>query len=152
MCHELGQPLHAYDIAEIEGKKIVVKTLPAGTKFVMTEHGYVGANNLHINIIDVIGLHSRYIAHNGFSTDWLFAQQPDAFWVPHWNYTCLNNKIFSHPEFWDHYVLYPLLFNWGIALRKDSPHYEVMLDALTQKVHELYPEVSMDAIRQEVPL
>jgi phenylalanyl-tRNA synthetase beta chain len=33
VCHELGQPLHAYDIAEIEGKKIVVKTLPAGTKF-----------------------------------------------------------------------------------------------------------------------
>ncbi len=33
VCHELGQPLHAYDIAEIEGKKIIVKTLPAGTKF-----------------------------------------------------------------------------------------------------------------------
>jgi phenylalanyl-tRNA synthetase beta chain len=33
ICHELGQPLHAYDIAEITGKKIIVKTLPSGTKF-----------------------------------------------------------------------------------------------------------------------
>lgn len=33
ICHELGQPLHAYDIAQIAGKKILVKTLPAGTPF-----------------------------------------------------------------------------------------------------------------------
>ncbi len=33
VCHELGQPLHAYDIAEINGKKIIVKTLPTDSKF-----------------------------------------------------------------------------------------------------------------------
>lgn len=33
ICHELGQPLHAYDLAEIGGNKIIVKTLPAGTPF-----------------------------------------------------------------------------------------------------------------------
>lgn len=33
VCHELGQPLHAYDVAEISKKKVLVKTLPAGTKF-----------------------------------------------------------------------------------------------------------------------
>jgi len=32
--HELGQPLHAYDASEIKGKKVIVKTLPAGTKFI----------------------------------------------------------------------------------------------------------------------
>lgn len=31
--HELGQPLHAYDAKEIAGDKIIVKTLPEGTKF-----------------------------------------------------------------------------------------------------------------------
>lgn len=30
---ELGQPLHAFDLAEIKGGKILVKTLPAGTPF-----------------------------------------------------------------------------------------------------------------------
>ena len=33
VLHELGQPLHAFDADKIEGDKIVVKTLPSGTKF-----------------------------------------------------------------------------------------------------------------------
>lgn len=33
VMHELGQPLHAFDLSAIEGNKIIVKTLPAGTKF-----------------------------------------------------------------------------------------------------------------------
>lgn len=33
VLHELGQPLHAFDADEITGKQVVVKNLPAGTKF-----------------------------------------------------------------------------------------------------------------------
>ncbi|MUH35262.1 phenylalanine--tRNA ligase subunit beta [Zobellia amurskyensis] len=33
VLHDLGQPLHAFDADRIHGKKIIVKTLPAGTKF-----------------------------------------------------------------------------------------------------------------------
>lgn len=33
VLHELGQPLHAFDVNKIEGNKIIVKTLPKGTKF-----------------------------------------------------------------------------------------------------------------------
>ncbi len=33
VLHELGQPLHAFDADRIFGKKIVVRTVPAGTKF-----------------------------------------------------------------------------------------------------------------------
>ncbi len=33
VCHELGQPLHGFDAAAIQGNKVVVKTLPTGTPF-----------------------------------------------------------------------------------------------------------------------
>ncbi len=33
VLHETGQPLHAFDVDKITGKKVIVKTLPQGTKF-----------------------------------------------------------------------------------------------------------------------
>ncbi|MEM9835360.1 MAG: phenylalanine--tRNA ligase subunit beta [Bacteroidota bacterium] len=33
VLHEMGQPLHAFDLDKIGGGKIIVQTLPAGTKF-----------------------------------------------------------------------------------------------------------------------
>ncbi len=33
ILHELGQPLHAFDMDEIAGQKVIVKTLPDGSKF-----------------------------------------------------------------------------------------------------------------------
>ena len=34
VLHELGQPLHAFDLDEVKGRTIKVKTLPEGTKFI----------------------------------------------------------------------------------------------------------------------
>ena len=34
VLHELGQPLHAFDAAQIQGSKVIIKTLPTGTKFI----------------------------------------------------------------------------------------------------------------------
>ncbi|GET23658.1 phenylalanine--tRNA ligase subunit beta [Prolixibacter denitrificans] len=47
---ETGQPLHAFDAAEIAGNKVIVKTLPAGTKFVTLdeEERELDANDLMI--------------------------------------------------------------------------------------------------------
>jgi len=33
VLHELGQPLHAFDLDKVEGNKIIVRTLPEGTPF-----------------------------------------------------------------------------------------------------------------------
>jgi phenylalanyl-tRNA synthetase beta chain len=34
VLHELGQPLHAFDLAKVEGHHIIVKALPKGEKFI----------------------------------------------------------------------------------------------------------------------
>lgn len=34
VLHEMGQPLHAFDYNKIKGDKVIVKTMPAGTKFI----------------------------------------------------------------------------------------------------------------------
>jgi len=34
ICHELGQPMHAFDAAKITGRKVIVTTVSAGTPFV----------------------------------------------------------------------------------------------------------------------
>lgn len=38
VCHEMGQPLHAFDAAAIKGNKVVIKTLPEGSKFTTLDH------------------------------------------------------------------------------------------------------------------
>ncbi|NOT74342.1 MAG: phenylalanine--tRNA ligase subunit beta [Cyclobacteriaceae bacterium] len=38
VLHELGQPLHAYDADKVAGNKIIVKTQPAGTKFITLDN------------------------------------------------------------------------------------------------------------------
>ena len=34
ICHELGQPMHAFDADKISGNQVIVKTVPSGTSFV----------------------------------------------------------------------------------------------------------------------
>lgn len=50
ICHGLGQPLHAFDAEKIKDRKIVVKTLAAGTKFTTLDdkERSLGADDLMI--------------------------------------------------------------------------------------------------------
>ncbi len=44
IMHELGQPLHAFDLNEIKGKEIIVKNVAEGTKFLSLKKNELGEN------------------------------------------------------------------------------------------------------------
>lgn len=44
IMHELGQPLHAFDLDQIKGHEIKIKNLPQGTKFLSLKKNELGEN------------------------------------------------------------------------------------------------------------
>lgn len=38
VCHELGQPLHAFDADAIKGNRVIVKMMPGGSRFTTLDH------------------------------------------------------------------------------------------------------------------
>jgi hypothetical protein len=96
---------------------------PAGTRFAMSEHGVVGARAPDAFIIDVLGLHDRTFALDGFSVAELWRRRPDVIWMPHPDHTQMIRDILDSDELWNHYVFYPDAFTYGMALRRDSPAY-----------------------------
>jgi phenylalanyl-tRNA synthetase beta chain len=53
VCHEIGQPLHAFDADQIAGRKVIVKTLPAGSKFVTLDNKERTLQDKDLMICDV---------------------------------------------------------------------------------------------------
>jgi phenylalanyl-tRNA synthetase beta chain len=52
ILHELGQPLHAFDLAQIEGQKIIVKTLEQNSKFITLDETERTLTNEDLMICD----------------------------------------------------------------------------------------------------
>ena len=52
VLHEFGQPLHAFDLSAIKGNKIVVKNLPAKTKFTALDNSVIELHEEDLMICD----------------------------------------------------------------------------------------------------
>lgn len=52
VLHEFGQPLHAFDLNEIKGNKIIVKNLPAKTKFTALDNSVIELHEEDLIICD----------------------------------------------------------------------------------------------------
>ncbi len=119
------------------------QALPSGTIFAQSEYGYVGAKAPNIHIIDLVGLHDPYFAHNGFSASELINRQPDLIWFPHYHYTKIIASILNSKEFWEQYDYFPGAFDYGIAIRKASPKYQEIYNAINKSWRETYETRSM---------
>ncbi|MFN8261442.1 MAG: phenylalanine--tRNA ligase subunit beta [Chitinophagales bacterium] len=52
VLHEYGQPLHAFDLSEIKGNKIIVQNLPAKTKFTALDNTVIELHEEDLMICD----------------------------------------------------------------------------------------------------
>jgi hypothetical protein len=89
--------------------------------FAMSEHGLVGARAPATAIVDVLGLHDRTFALEGFSAAALWRRRPDLLWFPHPDHTGMVRAILDSPALWADYDVYPDAFTYGVALRRDAP-------------------------------
>jgi len=100
---------------------VLFAPLPSGATIAASEVGYLGAADLHGNVIDIAGLNDNQIALHGFNMDALLKRAPDIIWLPHSDYTYQLGVMLTDPGLLAQYDLYAGVADYGVALRKDSP-------------------------------
>ncbi len=111
---------------------------PAGTVIALSEHGLVGASAPQVVLIDLVGLHDKQFALDGFSAAELFRREPDLIWFPHYHYTHHVAGILHSEEFWRRYTFYPGAFDYGLAIRKDSVHFHELSRLVAREWKVMY--------------
>jgi len=135
-------PEIGYDESIIEIANIAKKA-PKGTVITLSEHGYISASAPHVDIIDPLGLHDKYFAHNGFSAKEFFGRQPDFIWFPHPDYTYIVREILKSEALWRDYYYYPTAYDYGIAIRKSSIHFDRIMDIISESWQANYGAIQM---------
>lgn len=120
-----------------------VAGLPAGATIAASEVGYLACIAPHANIIDLVGLNDTRIGIHGFSMEELLARAPDLIWLPHTDYTGLRATMFADPRLFAHYIIITNAFNYGIAIRRDSPMRNAIEQAVRAAWSTLYPSRSI---------
>jgi hypothetical protein len=100
-------------------------------------------------IVDVLGLHDRTFALEGFSAAELWRRRPDLLWMPHPDHTQMLRDILDSDELWGDYDFYPDAFSYGVALRKESaPALRAHFDERWRAVYATRPLEDHKARRQ----
>jgi hypothetical protein len=122
----------------------VIRPLPDGAVIAASEVGFIGAGSLHTQVIDLVGLNDTQIALHGFSMPDLLARSPDLIWFPHLDYTGLRATMFSDPQLLQRYVVIAGAFNYGLAIRRDSPVRPQIERGVRRAWARLYPGLGYD--------
>ena len=120
-----------------------VAALPAGATVAASEVGYLASIAPHANVIDLVGLNDTRIGIHGFSMDELLARAPDLIWLPHTDYTGLRATMLEDPRLFANYIVITNAFNYGIAIRRDSPLRGDIEQAVRAAWATLYPSRSI---------
>ncbi len=121
--------------------------LPYGVKIAAGEDGYLSAQCHNLPIVDMGGLNDNVIARTGFSAEYVLQKKPDLIWMPNSDfYDVWRQKLFLNPAFQTNYDYIADAFNFGIAIRKDSPYYAQILAVLRQAWPKYYPNTCIAPI------
>jgi len=102
--------------------------------FAATEYGYLGYKHSAMTIMDLAGLHDKSTALHGYRNAQLESYSPDLIWMPHYYYTGLYYNLISSPYFIKNYLFFPYLYNYGIAVRKDSRYKSKLLQEIQRQL------------------
>jgi hypothetical protein len=129
----------------------LIAGLPSTLVVAAPEVGLIGYASPDKTIIDLVGLNDNDIAKHGFSMDRLLDRAPDLIWFPPQDYTGLRATLFSDPRLTERYQVVAGAFNYGIALRRESPYWSAMQAALGSAWNSLYPQRRMqDYVARQV--
>jgi hypothetical protein len=137
-----AEPLPPVDRWEMLGVMArIAKESPPGTTIALSEHGLIGAAAPQVVLIDLVGLHDRQFAMEGFSAAELFRRKPDLIWMAHYHYTHIVGSIVESERFWQDYTFYPGAFDYGLAIRNDSPYFEGLSKQIDQAWKDMYGDL-----------
>ena len=122
----------------ISGFRDLLARLPGDAVVAASEYGYIGAEFPEMTIVDMVGLHDPKVAFNGFSAEYLLSREPDVIWFPHKDYTHAVAQIEDSPAFRDSFEYFPMAFDYGIAVNKQSPRYQAVKTAAREQFTESY--------------
>ncbi|GJM43668.1 MAG: hypothetical protein DHS20C21_05100 [Gemmatimonadota bacterium] len=124
--------------AMIDAVTRLVSECPPGVVWAMSEHGAVSADNPQVEIVDLTGLHNPVTREGGSIIHDMLKQQPDVIWLPPRVYTGIIHTLLTDPEFRESYDFWPGAFNFGLAIRKDSPHRQGIESSVAAVWTDLY--------------
>lgn len=142
---QLGWGRAAEAVAEL------VQSLPGDVTWAMSEYGYIGAMAPNVTIADLAGLHDRNTLTDIPIVDHVLAQQPDVIWFPHADYVGMVQALRRSERFRDEYEYWPSAFDFGLAVRIDSPHHDAIRAELRSRWRAVYdfampPPITMDRL------
>ncbi|HTL46811.1 MAG TPA: hypothetical protein VL688_01975 [Verrucomicrobiae bacterium] len=125
--------------------------IPGPFVLAATEHGLLSSRHPEDTIIDMNGLHDPQIAKNKFSAEYVFSREPDLIWFPFWDYTGSVRALWNSDRLWKDYEYFPRAFNYGIAIRKGSPKYREIREAVKAEWQKTYPGSDFEEERAASP-
>lgn len=104
----------------------LLELLPDGATVAGSEHGRLSVLFPKLKIMDLVGLHDKQIAHEGYSDEYLQTVNPEIVWLAHDHYIGLNHDIIHGAYFQEAYEYFPGVAFYGLAIRKDLPNFALL--------------------------